>query len=126
MSNTDSSNIRFPNRREHVRVYYPVESKQKYIPVAVIHARTFRVMDISERGLRFANPDINLISNGKLTITLEFPDGTTISLVGRVIRRQYRQVAIRLESGIPYNRIMSEQLRLRKLELDGTISRLDH
>lgn len=114
-----------PNRREYVRVYYPLNFLKGVMPVVIIHARSYRVMDLSELGIRIENPNLNLIPNSKLSLILQFPDGSTLSLVGRVVRRAGRQVSLRLDGGIPYSRIVSEQLRLRKLVIGGSISYSD-
>ncbi len=60
--------------------------------------------------------------DGPVMALLRFPDGAEIEIMGEVVRRNYNQVALRLDKGIPYSRIMSEQLRLRNLEANGVIS----
>ena len=122
MIGLDEPKLDFPNRREHVRVYYPLSCLKKFMPVLILHSRSYQVMDISEKGLRFANPNSNLIPNSMLSVVLQFPDGSTVSVVGKVVRRVPKQIALRLENGIPYTRIMSEQFRLRKLVVAGAIS----
>lgn len=53
---------------------------------------------------------------------LRFPDGAEIEISGVVVRRNYNQIALMLDKGIPYSRILSEQLRLRNLETKGVIT----
>lgn len=117
----NSSNPEFQNRREFVRVYYPMTLSSDEVPVLKILTQSYRVMDISERGIRFINPGPKLIPNRLVSISLRFPDGAVLSLDGSVVRRSYKQVAIHLENEIPFNRIMSEQIRLRKMELSESI-----
>jgi len=112
----------FENRRRHVRVFYPSACPVKFLPDLVLNHRACLVLDISEGGIRFAISNSALVKNGPITALLRFPDGGEIEITGEVVRRNYNQVALQLEKGIPYSRIMSEQLRLRNLEANGVIS----
>jgi len=112
----------FVNKRRHVRIYYPTDAPTKFLPELILNHRICVVLDISEGGIRIAVSNANLIKNGNLMALLRFPDGTDIEISGEVVRRNYNQVALSLEKGIPYSRIMSEQLRLRNLEANGLIS----
>lgn len=122
MTGMEEPQTDIPNRREHVRVYYPLSCLKKFLPVLILHARSYQVMDISEKGIRFANPSSNLVPNGMLSLILQFPDGSSVSVMGKVVRRVPKQIAVRLENGIPYTRIMAEQVRLRKLVIGGAIT----
>jgi len=88
----------------------------------IVNHHNCLVLDISEGGIRFAISNALLIKQRTLTALLRFPDGGEIEITGEVVRRNYNQVALKLEKGIPYSRIMSEQLRLRNLETNGVIS----
>ena len=79
------------------------------------------MLDISEGGVRFAVSNASLIKNGNLKALLRFSDGEELEICGVVVRRDRNQIALKLEAGIPYCRIMSEQLRLRNLEINGLI-----
>lgn len=113
--------MEFPNRRLLVRVYYPVNCSPEYLPVLTIHKNNYRVLDISEKGIRFHNPYNHLFTNDLLHASLQFPDGEVVAVTGNVIRRSPMQIALKLVNGIPYKRIMSEQVRLQKLRLDGIL-----
>jgi len=110
------------NRRRHVRVYYPVDVPQKFLPELLVNQFNCQVLDISEGGIRFAAPNASLIKNCKVYASLRFTDGEEIEITGMVVRRERNQIALMLEKGIPYCRIMSEQLRLRNLEINGVFS----
>ena len=122
MSGINTSKLEFPNRRQLCRVYYPVTCSPKFVPAVIFLSNIYRVLDISENGIRFINPYYHLIPIDTFSFILKFPDDDSLNLKGRVVRRTDRQVALRFENGIPYSRIMSEQLRLRRLELKGIIS----
>jgi len=110
------------NRRRHVRIYYPADCPPIFLPELVVNHRNCQVLDISEGGIRFAASNASLIKNGTIKALLRFTDGEELEISGVVVRRNRNQVALQLEDGIPYCRIMSEQLRLRNLETNGVIS----
>ena len=112
----------FANRRRHVRIYYPENCPKKFLPELILNYRAYPVLDISEGGVRFAAPNAALIKDGPITAGLRFPDGDFIDISGVVVRRMRNQIALMLEKGIPYCRIMSEQLRLKNLENNGVIA----
>lgn len=121
--NDENSSVEgFENRREYVRVFYPTHCQAKFLPEMIVNHRSCIVLDISERGIRFAISNSAFIKNKIVTALVRFPDGFEIEISGEVIRRNYNQVALKLDRGIPYSRIMSEQLRLRNLEANGVIS----
>ncbi len=112
----------FVNRREYVRVYYPLDCPKKFLPELIIRYRIYQVMDISEKGIRFCVPHMGLMRDDQVYAALRFVDGEVITISGEVVRRVYNQVAVKLSQGIPYCRILSEQMRLRNLESNGLIS----
>lgn len=118
----DSSPQGFENRRRHVRVFYPTGCPVKFLPELILNHRVCLVLDISEGGIRIGVSFANLIKGGTVSALLRFPDGVEIEISGVVVRRNYNQIAIMLEKGIPYSRILSEQLRLRNLEVKGVIT----
>ena len=110
------------NRRQYVRVYYPLDCPKKFLPELIIRYRVYQVLDISEKGIRFCVPHIGLMRDDQVNAVLRFIDGEVIEIDGEVVRRLYNQVALKLNKGIPYCRILSEQMRLRNLESNGLIS----
>jgi len=119
--NADLENKEFINRRRHVRVYYPVGCPPIFLPELIVNHRNCQVLDLSEGGIRFAVSNASLIKNGNIKALLRFSDGEELEICGVVVRRDRNQIALILEAGIPYCRIMSEQLRLRNLEINGLI-----
>ncbi len=122
MNGNSPLNQRIPNRREVFRVYYPVKSDPKYLPVLVIFSQPFQVRDICEKGIRFLNPNRRTIPDGMIQASINFPDGSSIPLFGKVIRRCNDHIVLKLDKGIPYKLIYTEQVRLRRLESKGLIS----
>lgn len=112
----------FENRRRYVRVFYPAHCPAKFLPEMILNHHNCLVLDISEGGIRFAISNAALIKKAHINALLRFPDGGEFEVTGDVVRRNYNQIAIKFEKGIPYSRIMSEQLRLRNLEANGVIS----
>ncbi len=126
MCSTSASKNRIPNRREIFRVYYPVKCDPKYLPELVIFSQSYQVRDMCEKGIRLLTPNHRSIPHTMLTATLNFPDGTSVSLIGKVIRRGNDHVVLQLVKGIPYKLIYTEQVRLRQLEANGLISYNDN
>lgn len=117
----NSSSGGFENRRQFVRVFYPTSCLEKFLPELIVDHRSCKVMDISEGGIRFVLPNAHQMKDKTITALLRFPDGASFEITGSVVRRNYTQVALKLEKGIPYCRIMSEMLRLRNLEVNEMI-----
>lgn len=94
------------HEREHYRVAYPTQLRPKFL----VQGFTFDVVDISERGLRFrlgdaATPD----AGNEVQGTVRFRSGETITVRGAVLRVDGREVAVRLEEGVPLRVIMEQQ-----------------
>lgn len=107
--------MRHRDERTYYRIPYPtVES-----PRLVIGDQVLRVVDCSERGLRFLAPPHAVPElDARLQGRLRFARGAEVSVEGRVVRVYGRQVALRLhEPGIPFRVILQEQIYLRRLEL---------
>lgn len=73
------------------------------------------MVDISERGIKFVclrkEPlQPQSIVRGEIL----FDDGESYEIIGEVIRYQNDMVALYLNEGIPYNKIVAEQRRLRQ------------
>jgi c-di-GMP-binding flagellar brake protein YcgR len=103
----------FIQRRQYFRIRYPA----KLAPEIVIWARNFRVVDISEMGVRFTNPDklefpIGYVVRGVIT----FYDKESLQVSGSVAWANGDDVALRLVKGIPFSRVLSEQAFLRRAE----------
>lgn len=110
------------NKRQYVRIYYPLDCPKKYLPELTIRYHTYQLLDISETGIRFLVPRMNLLSDDILKGAIKFLDEVVIEFSGVVVRRTRDQIALKLIVGIPYSYISSEQVRLRMLESEGEIS----
>ncbi|MBA4385282.1 MAG: hypothetical protein C0410_11145 [Anaerolinea sp.] len=104
----NSPSQRYENRRRHVRVFYPTGCPAKFLPDLILNHRVCLVLDISEGGIRIAVSNANQVKDGTVMALLRFPDGTDIEISGVVIRRNYNQIALMLDKGIPYSRILSD------------------
>ena len=122
MTDFDPTTEEIINKRQHVRIYYPTDCHQVYLPELVIHQRSCRILDISEGGIRFSAPNAFLLDEDVITGWIYFTDSSSLEIRGRVVRRFKGQIAMKLEKGIPYSRILSEQTRLRNLERKRLIS----
>ena len=120
-STTDPATGKPVNYRQYVRVYYPQNCSKEYLPELTIRFRNYQILDISEAGLCFFVPRMNLLPDDILTGTIKFTDETVIEFSGVVVRRTKDQIALKLIVGIPYSYIASEQVRLRNLEAEGKI-----
>lgn len=105
-----------------MRIYYPTDCPQVYLPELVIHQLSCRILDISEGGIRFSAPNAFLKDEDVITGWIYFTDSSSLEIKGRVVRRFKGQIAMKFEKGIPYSRILSEQTRLRNLETKRLIS----
>ncbi len=123
--NDNSLKQEFVNLRQHVRIYYPTDCPKKFLPELIIRYHSYQILDISEGGIRFSVPIMGLIRDGVVTGAIHFTDNTFVEISGEIVRRMRNQIALKLDKGIPYSRIMSEQMRLRNLEKNGVISYFD-
>lgn len=105
--------LQISQRRKHYRLVYPVG----YGPKLFINGRQFNVMDISESGIRFDNPNLIHIPEDLVVAVIQLKhDRGHIKIVGRINRRQHTQVVLQLILGVPYNEILLEQIFLRKVQ----------
>ena len=103
-------------RRKYFRVRYP----PKFAPEIVIWGRTFRVVDISEMGVRFTNtPHLSFPEGYVVRGVITFYDKESIQISGSVAWAKDEDVALRLVRGIPFTRVLSEQAFLRRGDEGG-------
>jgi hypothetical protein len=119
-ANTPSSGL--ITDRQYVRIFYPQDCPKKYLPVLTIRYHTYPIIDISEAGLCFHTPRLNLLHEDILKGSIKFTDDSIVEFSGVVVRRTTDQIALKLIIGIPYTYIASEQVRLRNLETAGEIT----
>ena len=97
-------------RRKHFRLVYP----PGYEPRLFIEGRQYYVIDLSEAGIRFDNPFLNRMPEDLVVAVIRLHhDKENIKIVGRVQRIQNSEIALVLILGIPYSKILSEQLFLQ-------------
>lgn len=100
-------------RRTYFRVIYPLE----YRPIITIRAMQFSIIDISEAGVRFYNPEGTKLPGDIFQATVVLHDNDPFNIVGRIIRRRDVEAAMMMTiRGIPFIRIIAEQAYLRQLD----------
>lgn len=103
--------------REHYRIQYPTAAR----PTIVVGGRALDVIDLSERGVRFqAGDDIQVQVGDELSGRLRFRRGDPIDVKGTVLRIQGREIAAKLETGVPLKVIIEEQRYLREQHRGAT------
>ncbi|MBK8005330.1 MAG: PilZ domain-containing protein [Gemmatimonadetes bacterium] len=93
--------------REYYRVAYPTDLR----PRLDVQSHFFDVIDVSEKGMRFAlgkTADAPRLGD-EVAGLIRFRRGEEVEVRGMVIRLDGREVAVRLEDGIPLRVIMEEQ-----------------
>jgi PilZ domain len=100
-----------PSDRRHSRIQYPNAAR----PQITIGGRSFEVIDLSEGGVRFKAEDTPSIAVGdEVSGTVRFRRTETIEIKGSVVRLGGREVALKLDVGIPLRIIIEEQRFLRE------------
>ncbi len=98
-------------RRAHFRLRYPMPAR----PVLRAGNEIYYVNEISEGGMRLVLHSDNPQSaapeqlSGELTLA-----GERLSIDAQLLRREGREVIMRLAKGIPLSLVLSEQRRLLK------------
>jgi len=96
-------------RRRHYRIRYPIMRR----PSVDVWGRRYEVIDVSEEGMRFHCPDSQSVTAGQpVQAVITFDDAAQADVEGTVVRVERRRVALQLCVGIPYARIVREQLHL--------------
>lgn len=98
-------------RRQYFRLIYPPELS----PEVVILGMTFKVMDISEKGLRFRKDFSTRIDTGQgVQGVVIFQDLSKFEFKGYILRVVNREAVIIFIKNLPYQKIMAEQVFLQK------------
>lgn len=90
-------------RREYLRVRYPYTER----PKLMIGEKEVDVTEISEHGIRF-------FLGSKISATITFHDGETLTMEGEIIRIHNNEVAVHFSKSISYDKIIKEQEYLMK------------
>jgi hypothetical protein len=91
-------------RRNYIRIVYTGDSRA----ALTLAGRRFDVIDISEGGIRFANPD-SVRLQGRVSGRLSLLSGKSIDIEGRIEWVQDKQVGIFLRHRIPSELIQAER-----------------
>jgi hypothetical protein len=98
-------------RRQYYRLVYPPESA----PEVFIMGTTFRVMDISEKGIRFRKDFSTRLDTGQgVQGVVVFKDLSKFEFKGYVLRVVNREAVVVFIKNLPYQKIMAEQLYIQR------------
>ncbi len=101
----------FPSEREHYRIQYPTGAR----PRIVIDGHAYEVIDISERGVRFrAGDDTTMDVGDEILGQVRFKRTDPVIVTGSVLRIVGKEVAARLNRGVPLKTMIEEQRFLRE------------
>lgn len=100
-----------PSERKHFRILYPPAAR----PGIVIGGRAYDVIDLSERGIRFrGDGDLAVAVGEALAGTVRFRETGAVEVGGTVIRIVGREIAVKLDAGVPLRVLIEEQRHLRE------------
>ena len=103
-------------KRSHYRVNYPASAR----PALLLDGHAYTILDLSETSLKYEHAGNDKPAAGKtVSATIVFADQQTLDVEGSVLRISGTEVIVRLDDGIPFARIMSEQRRFLKLPPDA-------
>lgn len=104
--------MEWPHPREHYRIHYPDTARPRFIS----GERDRDVVDVSEQGLRFRlAADEKTEAGESVEGIVRFRRGQEVKIAGTVMRVDGREVAVRLDTGVPLQIIIEEQRHLREL-----------
>lgn len=97
--------------RAHYRIQYPTAAR----PHILIDDRSFDVIDLSEQGIRFRMDEGDRFAMGReVSGTIRFGRNEPVEVMGSVVRIAAREVAVKLDVGVPLRIIIEEQRFLRE------------
>jgi len=97
-------------RRRYYRIKYPLIER----PVITVDKKEYKVIDISEGGVKFFSPVKTFNIGEYINGSIKFHDGEVLEVEGHVLRLQNKRVIILLDRGITLQRILKEQRFLIK------------
>ena len=94
-----------PDRRKYFRIEYPPEAR----PLLTIGKKTFPVMDISEKGIRFLNDKQAKFADWVKGV-LTFHDGDALEFEGKIVWERGGELGVQIVvTPIPPARVFAEQ-----------------
>ena len=97
-------------RRRYYRLEYPIAER----PTVRYKGRDYRVSEVSEGGVKILLDRNCVVQAGQIFAgVIRFKDGGIIPVVGVVLRLDKREMVVKLTIGISFNRMLSEQVRIR-------------
>jgi len=100
-----------PSEREHHRIQYPLPAR----PHLVVEGRSFEVIDLSAQGIRFRlDEGLSFALRDEVAGTIRFRRDESVEVTGVVVRVTGREVAVKLDVGVPLRVIIEEQRILRE------------
>ena len=98
-------------RRRYYRLEYPAAER----PTVRYKGRDYRVSEASEGGVKILLDRQCVVRAGQFFAgVIRFKDGGIVPVVGVVLRHDKREMVVKFTIGISFNRIMTEQVRIRK------------
>jgi hypothetical protein len=103
--------MNYPSERVHYRIQYPTAAR----PRIVIEGQSFDVIDLSERGVRFRMDEGSSFAVGdEIAGIIRLRASEPVEVGGVVLRVVARDVAAKLDVGIPLRTIIEQQRFLRE------------
>jgi PilZ domain-containing protein len=100
-----------PSERQYFRIQYPVAIR----PQIVAGGRSLEVIDLSERGVRFKlDEEASYAVGDAFAGTVRLRRSEPVEVRGTVVRVTTRDIAVKLEIGVPLRVIIDEQRFLRE------------
>ena len=104
-----------PSDGRQKRNYFRLEYFKPERPLITITEKTFEIIDLSEKGVKFEIPrGFHPKINAKVAGVVELPDKSKFEVVGYVLRAnaESRECVLNLEEGLPLAKMLEEQRRL--------------
>ncbi len=100
-----------PQKRQFYRLRYPKDDR----PYATLNGTTFRVCEISERGMRILFTHGQPVAIGMhVSGSIQFHDGTQAEIEGKTMRQDTDfELVLWLSKGLNLKRMTQEQIYLR-------------
>ena len=98
-------------RRGFYRLEYPVTER----PTVRYKGRDYKVSEASEGGIKILlDRHCEIHARQLFAGVVRFKDGGIAPVVGVVLRSDEREMIVKFTKGISFNRMMAEQMRIRK------------